>query len=115
MTSLQVTRREYPTPPDHFQVSPDVETLWRRYEGYVQGREPLPGMAYGCQSFIEKMLARGRDDAAQKYHIEREVLRKLGDLHSHRGNLTSRRKLEHERDRHSLRSPPKRSPGWKPP
>jgi hypothetical protein len=95
-----VTRREYPALPERFKVSPDVETLWRRYESYMQGREPLPGMAYVCQSFIEKVLARGRSDAAQKYHIEPDVLRTLGNLHSHRGDLTSRRKLEYERDRH---------------
>jgi hypothetical protein len=100
MVSLRVTRREYPAPPERFLVSPDVETLWQRYEGYVQGREPLPGMAYVCQSFIEKVLARGQPDAANKYHIERKVLHTLGNLHSHRGDLTSRRKLEHERDRH---------------
>jgi hypothetical protein len=98
--SLLLVRREYPPPPARFAVSPDVETLWRRYEGYVQGREPLPGMAYVCQSFIEKVLASGRSDAAQKYHIALEVLRTLGNLHSRRGDLMSRRKLERERDRH---------------
>jgi hypothetical protein len=93
-------RDAYPLFPQHFKVSPDVETLWNRYEGYKQGHEPLPGMAYICQSFIEKVLARGRDDAVQKYHIEWTVLHTLGNLHSHRGDLTNRRKLEHERDRH---------------
>jgi hypothetical protein len=98
--TVVLTQPHYPEPPTRFTASPDVETLWRRYEGYVQGREPLPGMAYVCQSFIEKVLARGRPDAAKKYHIEREVLRTLGNLHSHRGDLMSRRKLEHEQDRH---------------
>jgi hypothetical protein len=59
--SLRVVRDAYPPFPQHFMVSLDVETLWNRYEGYIQGREPLPGMAYVCQSFIEKVLARGRD------------------------------------------------------
>jgi hypothetical protein len=54
--SLRATRAEYPAFPQRFAVSPDVETLWSRYESYVQGREPLPGMAYVCQSFIEKVL-----------------------------------------------------------
>jgi hypothetical protein len=98
--TLTLISRHYPAPPEGFIASPDVETLWRRYDGYVQGREPLPGMAYVCQSFIEKVLARGRCDAARKYHIEEKVLCTLGNLHSHRGDLTSRRKLEHERDRH---------------
>jgi hypothetical protein len=79
--TLTLIPRHYPAPPERFIVSPDVETLWRRYEGYVQGHEPLPGMAYVCQSFIEKVLARGQPDAANK--IEQKVLRTLGNLHSH--------------------------------
>jgi hypothetical protein len=35
-----------------------------------------------------------------KYHIEPKVLETLGRLHSHRGDLTNRRKLEHERELH---------------
>ena len=97
--SLRVARAEYPAFPQHFTTSPDVETLWYRYEGYVQGREPLPSMAYFCQSFIEKVLARGRDDAATEYHIQRKVLEILGNLHSHKGDLTTRRKMEHEQER----------------
>jgi hypothetical protein len=39
--SLQITRSKYPCPPTRFTASPDVATLWQRYEGYKQGREPL--------------------------------------------------------------------------
>jgi hypothetical protein len=98
---LCLTHPSYPPPPMSFIASPDVETLWNRYEGYTQGREPLPGMVYFCQSFIEKVLAEGQADAADKYRIERKVLRALGNLHSHRGDLTNRRKLELEQDRYA--------------
>ena len=27
-------------------ASPDVEALWKRYQGYLDAREPLPSMAY---------------------------------------------------------------------
>lgn len=39
--SAYISRREYPAPPTRFTASPDVETLWHRYEGYKQGHEPL--------------------------------------------------------------------------
>lgn len=43
---LLVTLHKYPDPPKLFILTPDVETLWHRYEGYLQGKEPLSSMAY---------------------------------------------------------------------
>jgi hypothetical protein len=43
--TVVLTQPYYPAPSRRFIVSVDVETLWRRYEGYMQGGEPLPGMA----------------------------------------------------------------------
>ena len=31
--TFSVTRRAYPEPPERFVATPDVETLWHRYEG----------------------------------------------------------------------------------
>jgi hypothetical protein len=98
--SLRVVRPEYPAFPQGFTVSPDVETLWDRYEGYVQGCEPLSAMAHFCLSVVEKVLARGRDDAARKYHVQWKILDTLGRLHTRRGDMKSRRKVERESDRH---------------
>jgi hypothetical protein len=95
-----ISWRDYPAPPARFTVSPDVEILWYRYKGYVQGREALPAMAYFCLSVVEKVLARDRDDAARKYHVQRKILDTLGRLHTRRGDMKSRRKVERESDRH---------------
>ena len=85
-------RRTYPTPPTRLKVSPDVETIWHRFDGYLSNREPLPGMAYFCLSLLEGS-AGGRNKAAKKYNIELAVLDKLGELTSTRGDTTEARKL----------------------
>jgi hypothetical protein len=76
-------RRKYPEPPKQFRISPDVETLWHRYEGYLDGHEPLLSMAYFCLTLLETR-AGSRGNAASKYAIEIDVLRKLGELTSTR-------------------------------
>ena len=32
----------YPPPPSGLKLTPDVQTMYERYMGYLQGREPLP-------------------------------------------------------------------------
>jgi hypothetical protein len=88
---LRRSSREYHGPPDGFTISPDVETLWDRYEGYLAGREPLPGMAYFCLTVIEAVY-KGRKKAAPALNIDDEVLNKLGELTSTRGDAATARK-----------------------
>jgi hypothetical protein len=47
-SAMNMTYRpsKYPEPPSGLGVSPDVETMWNRLEGYDQGREPLTSMTY---------------------------------------------------------------------
>ncbi|MGH7791625.1 MAG: hypothetical protein ACREOB_04845, partial [Thermodesulfobacteriota bacterium] len=80
----------YPVPPEEFQVTPEVEVLWDRYCRFVEGREPLLAMAYFCLSFIERG---NRTQAAQHYSIQSDVLKKLGELTSTRGDKATARKL----------------------
>jgi len=41
--SCDVTRVRYPEPPPGtFRLSADAESILLRYEGYLNGREPLP-------------------------------------------------------------------------
>ena len=98
---VHLARSNYPTPPTRFTVSPDVDTLWHRYEGYKHGREPLLGMAYACLTFLEAQV-RGREKAARTYAIDTAVLRKLGDFTSNLGDERTARKF-HTR---STRRPP---------
>ncbi len=86
-----VERPEYPDPPEKFRLSPDARTLWNRYEGYEQGREPLFSMGYACLEFLEGR-AGGREEAAARYHTEDAVLDDLGRLTSTRGGPDVARK-----------------------
>jgi hypothetical protein len=89
---LHVARATYPSPSTRFRVSPDVETLWQRYQGYRKGREPLLSMAYFCLSLIESK-AGGRSAAAAQFAVDEKVLRKLGEITSNRGDGATARKL----------------------
>ena len=88
-----IMRRNYPPPPKVFRVSPDVETLWSRYEGYLDGREPLLTMAYWCLTMIEVSYGQGkREAAACTINVDSEVLNTLGRLTSTKGDITTARK-----------------------
>lgn len=102
---MHLTRSVYPAPPTGFKASPNVRTLWDRYQHYREGRESLPGMAYFCLTLLETMAGRQPEDAAkkrkisnarkkaaEKYHIDENVLAKLGDLSSARGDARTARK-----------------------
>jgi hypothetical protein len=90
--TVSVARSVFPQPPGAFVATPDAESLWNRYEGYVSGREPILSMAYFCLTLIE---ARGgsRAGAAKAFRIERRVLDSLGRLTSERGDPSVARKF----------------------
>jgi hypothetical protein len=92
------TRSDYPKPPRNFALSPDVETMWERYEGYLKGREPLLSMAYFCLTVLE-LSARNvpgkggnREKALRAYVIQDKVLSKLGELTARLGGAETARK-----------------------
>ena len=94
--SFSVTRRTYPPPPSDFRITPDVESLWHRYRGHLEGREPLLTMAYFCLTVLEIAAGGKRDKrrkAAAKYRIEPAVLKKLSELSSDRGDPRIARKM----------------------
>lgn len=93
LTITPVIRTSYPPPPEDFRVSPDVETLWMRYEGYFDGKEPLEAMGYFCLTLIERMYGNGkRETVARNLSVEFEVLKRLGELTSTKGDITTARK-----------------------
>jgi len=104
--SEHIERGKYPKPPDKFRLSPDARTLWNRYEGYEEGREPLFSMGYACLDFL-RWRAGGQKEAAKKYNVSRSLLQKLGTLTEQRvhhevarkpsktkGEATSREKMD---------------------
>lgn len=83
--TIPVERTNYPNPPGSFRLTPQAESIWVRYQGYLDGREPLLSMAYFCLTVLESD-AGGRQEAATLYRIDQTVLRKIGELTTIRGN-----------------------------
>lgn len=90
---IQVTTRQYPSPPSHFALSPDAETLWRRYERSLYGGEPWPSMGYACLTWLIATEGR-RSRVAAKYNVSDAVLRTLKRLTSTVGDTQTARKFE---------------------
>lgn len=90
--SVKVSRRAYPDPPNGFVATPDVEALWVRYQGWLEGREPILTMAYFALTVLEA-AAGTRKKAASHFGIEFEMLRKLGELATERGDQGTARKM----------------------
>ena len=57
-------------------------TMYDRYTGYLQGREPLTSMAYFCLTMLTKHLNKGRKKAATKYRIGDSILKDIERLSS---------------------------------
>lgn len=93
--SVHETRCHYPAPPCTFRLNPDAESILRRYQDYLGGREPLPSMAYFCLTVFEATASdknNRRKRAAKAYGIEKLVLDTIGELASRPGDRSSARK-----------------------
>jgi hypothetical protein len=95
--SVDVTRDQYPDPPSSFRLNPDVQSLLDRYYRYLDGGEPLLGMAYFCLTLVEvktggKTRRERHQRASAKYRMETTVFEKMGTLTSERGDRQSARK-----------------------
>jgi hypothetical protein len=80
----------YPAPPTTFAISPDVESMAQRYQGYREQRESLGAMAYFCLTVVQ-MRYGNRTAAAQQLGFEAQVLSKLGELTSTKGGAEARK------------------------
>jgi hypothetical protein len=95
----------YTPPPERFLATPDVESLWHRYQMYRQGREPLLTMAYFCLSLLEGTTGNNdgsRKSASNRYEIDNRVLSELGRITAKRGDSKEARKYGHEATRTPL-------------
>jgi hypothetical protein len=89
--TVYVGMNYYPAPPGSFRLTPDAESLWLRFQKYVEGQEPLLSMAYFCLTVVQA-IAGNRSAASKKYCIDLKVLNKLGELTAQRGDALSARK-----------------------
>ena len=87
--------RTYPLPPPTgLKRSPDVESMFYRYVGYREGKEPLTAMAYFCLTVLEASTGKRRGQraaAAKRYHINRRVLNQLAELSTTKGGASARK------------------------
>ena len=88
----QVIRKTYPAVPSNFIAVPDVVTLWTRFEGFKNGREPLASMAYFCFSVLKNSYG-GTDAASKGLAVDHDVLKKLSELSTNRGQPSTARKM----------------------
>ena len=92
--TCHITRKNYPEPPVGFHLTPNAESILLRFRGYQDGREPLLPMAYFCLTVVES-AAGGRNrrrNAAKTFGIAENVLDKLGELTTNRGDRAIARK-----------------------
>lgn len=87
-----IEKNKYPEIPKNFSNNTDVEILFYRYLQYLNGNEPLLSMAYFCLSYLQNISGGKRFQSIDKYVIEKDVLDKIGELSSARGDVTSARK-----------------------
>lgn len=87
-----VTLKTYPAVPSNFVAVPDVITLWSRFEGFKDGREPLASMAYFCFSMLTNRYG-GINAASKTLAVDKDVLRKVGELSTNRGDPSTARKM----------------------
>lgn len=87
---VSVSRGKYPNLPRRFQISPDVDAMYVRYEAFRQNPSTLTTMGFWCLKSLEES-AGNRKEAARQYRISRNVLDRLGNL-LHKGDEKEARK-----------------------
>jgi hypothetical protein len=103
-----VTSGKYPQPPFGFKATEEVQRLWQRYSGYIEGKEPILSMAYFCLTVLERTTGvknGARKLVCSKYNIEQAVRDKLGDLTSAKGGPDEARKFDFEASGDPLTGP----------
>ncbi len=91
--TVKITCGKYPEPPTAFTTTPDVELAHLRWTQFREGKETLPAMAYFVLDLIQKK-AGGQKQAAKAFQISRNVLGKVGDLSSSKGDANTARKAD---------------------
>ena len=83
----------FPDPPRAgIRRSPDVDSMFHRYLGHLQGREPLSAMTYFCLTVLEQMGG-GRSKAAARFGISGNVLNEIGKLSANKSGSIARKAI----------------------
>ena len=90
-----VASRPYPIPPSGLTMDPDdpeVSTMFSRFEGYCNGKELLPSMAFFCFTMFTEFMSAGQKDESRRYGISEKLLTKVRRLSSTKGGPSAARK-----------------------
>jgi hypothetical protein len=81
---LHVQRAAFPKPPDRpLALTPDAETLWNRWLGFLANREPLSSFAYFVHTVV--CLNRSEREAASALGVAGNVIETLRTVSSYAG------------------------------
>ena len=92
-----VVSSPYPSPPSSgLKLSPNVQSMYDRFLGYLSGREPLPSMAYFCLTMLRYSIrSNGKEATDQEtsahYRIEQHVISKTVKLSTNSGGSQARK------------------------
>lgn len=89
------SRSRYPDPPVKFEAGADVISMWERFELYRREPRLLTWMAHYCLTTLEASVGTKKDarrQAAKRYRIEFDILKRLGHLSSEVGDASLVRK-----------------------
>ena len=82
----------YPSPPTPgLKSSPDVESMFNRYIGYLEGSEPLASMAYFCLTVLLSSEGGDLSATARRYSISSQLLKRIRVLASTKGGSAARK------------------------
>lgn len=93
--TILTTCNKYADPPTDFVASPDVLVAHLRWSQFREGKEPLQSMSYFILTLIESRSG-GRRQAARDLQIDVDILRKIGELSSKKGDANTARKFNTE-------------------
>ncbi len=100
VVALHSMLQDYPHPPQMFKLTPDVETLWHRYEGYLDGKEPILAMANFCLTYVVWISQNHFPNmkpfkAVSEYlAVHESISRMLSKLAATAGDLATARKVK---------------------
>lgn len=87
----EIMMTNFPAPPYSFSTNSDVDTLLYRFLKYREGKELLTNMGYFCFSYL-KMMFGSIERISSELMIKKDVIRKLSELTSTRGDRYTSRK-----------------------
>lgn len=93
---ISICRAAYPAALQAFAATTTVQILWDRYCQWLQGRESLFSLANFSDTYlrwaVSDALGDTRRDASKAFHIDKAILKKIGDLAANRGGDREGRK-----------------------